>query len=118
MPGNAGTFPQCDNLRVEEGGEDEDEGSSWMADHAMARHGGTSFADPTQDFEFLVLGSWQKPLYRQLEESVRIRIAKTKGILTLGRGTKRKTMRVNKKILNRKLENFSPFFLTMGGGED
>ena len=40
----------------------------------------------------------------------------TKGFLTLGRGSK-KRMLVNKKILNRKLENFSPSFLTLGGGD-
>ena len=40
----------------------------------------------------------------------------TKGFLTLGRVSK-KRMLVNKKILNRKLENFSPSFLTLGGGD-
>ena len=30
----------------------------------------------------------------------------------------RETCKVNKNILNRKLENFSPFFLTFRGGED
>ena len=38
--------------------------------------------------------------------------------MNLGTGRRINTMRVNKKILNRKLENFSLFFLTMGGGED
>ena len=103
---------------VQEGGEEEDEGSSWMADHAIHRHGGTSSKDPTQDYEFFILGSWQKPMYRQIEESVRIKTAKTNGILILGKGARRNTLKVNRKILNRKLENFSPFFLTMGGGED
>ena len=103
----------------EEGREDDDEeGSSWMADHAKSHHGGVISPDPTEDYDFFVIGSWQKPLYRQLEEGVRIRKAKTSGILSLGRGQKGKTMLVNKSILNRKLENFSPFFLTMGGGED
>ena len=104
---------------MEEGREGEDkEGSSWMADHAKSHHGGVISPDPTEDYDFLVIGSWQKPLYRQLEEGVRIRKAKTMGILSLGRGRKTRTMLVNKKILNRKLANFSPFFLTNGGGED
>ena len=96
----------------------EEEGSSWMADHALSHHRGKISADVTQDFEFFVVGSSNKPLYRQLEESVRIRIAKTRGILILGRGRRRKTFKVNKNILNRKLEKFSPFFLTFGFGED
>ena len=88
------------STREEEGPADAEEGSSWMADHAMLVHGGTSSADPTQGYEFLVLGSNQKPLYRQLEESFRIKTAKTKGILILGRGNRRKTVRINKNILN------------------
>ena len=43
--------------------------------------------------------------------------AMTKGFLTLGRGSKKRKMLVNKKILNRKLENFSQSFLTLGGGD-
>ena len=112
------TRSSSSSTREEEGPADAEEGSSWMADHAMLVHGGTSSADPTQGYEFLVLGSNQKPLYRHLEESVRIKTAKTKGILILGRGNRRKTVRINKNILNRKLENFPPFFLSMGGGED
>ena len=73
--------------------------------------------DPTDDYDFFVVGSWRKPLHRLLEEAIRIRIAKTRGILILGRGRKKKRIKVNKNILNRKLENFSPFFLTLGGGE-
>ena len=96
----------------------DEEGSSWMADHALSHHGGKISADPTQDFDFFVVGSSIKPLYRQLEESVRIRVAKTRGLLILGRGRRRKTYKVNKNILNRKHENFSPFFLNFGGGED
>ena len=69
---------------AQEGREEEDEGSSLMADHAIHRHGGTSSKDPTQDYEFFILWSWQKPMYRQIEESVRIKTAKTKGILILG----------------------------------
>ena len=79
---------------------------------------GWQMADVTQDFEFFVVGSSNRPLYRQLEESVRIRVAKSRGILDLGRGRRRKTFKVNKNILNRKLEKFSPFFLTFGFGED
>ena len=96
----------------------EEEGSSWMADHAISHNGGDISANPTKDYDFFVVGSWKKPLHRQLEEGIRIRKAKNSGILNLGRGKTMKTMIVKKKILNRKLENFSPFFLTMGGGED
>ena len=67
----------------------EEEGSSWMADHALSHHRGKISADVTQDFEFFVVGSSNKPLYRQLEEIVRIRVAKTRGILILGREEER-----------------------------
>ena len=87
------TRSSSSSTREEEGPADAEEGSSWMADHAMLVHGGTSSADPTQDYEFLVLGSNQKHLYRQLEESVRIKTPKTKSILILGRGNRRKTVR-------------------------
>ena len=44
----------------------EEEGSSWMADHALSHHRGKISADVTEDFEFFVVGSSNKPLYRQL----------------------------------------------------
>ena len=36
--------------------------------------------DPTDDYDFFVVGSWRKPVHRLLEEAIRIRIAKTRGI--------------------------------------
>ena len=63
------------------------------------------------------MGSWRKPLHKLLEEAIRIRIAKTRGILILGRGRRKKRLRVNKSILNRKLEKFSQFFLILEGRE-
>ena len=95
----------------------EAESSSWMADHIWSKHGGVQGPSPEDDFQFLVVGSWSKPLHRQLEEAIRIRNAMNKGFLTLGRESKRRKMLVNKNILNRKLENFSPSFLTLGGGD-
>ena len=95
----------------------EAESSSWIADHIWIKHGGVQGPSPEDDFQFLVVGSWSKPLHRQLEEAIRIRNAMTKGFLTLGRGSKKRKMLVSKKILNRKLENFLPSFLTLGGGD-
>ena len=105
--------------RATPGGEEQEqeESSSWMADHTRSHHEGVMSEDPTDDYDFFVVGSWRKPLHRLLEEAIRIRIAKTKGILILRRGKRKKRVQVNRSILNRKMENFSPFFLTMGGGE-
>ena len=103
--------------RVSPGGEEQEqeqeqeESSSWMADHTRSHHGGVISEDPTDDYDFFVVGSWRK-----LKEAIRIRIAKTRGILILGRGRRKKRLRLNQSILNRKLENFSPFFLIFGGG--
>ena len=88
-----------------------------MADHTRSHHEGLISEDPTDDYDFFVVGSWRKPLHRLLEEVIRIRIAKTKSILILGRGRRKRRVRINKSILDRKLENFSPFFLTLGRGE-
>ena len=88
-----------------------------MADHSRSRHAGRISADPREDYDFLVLDQWRKPLERQLEEAVRIKLAKTRGFLMLGRGRKARKLKVNPILLNRKMENFSPWFLTLGGGE-
>ena len=55
-------------------------------------------------------------LLRQLEESVRIKSAKASGVVMLGRGPKAKRLLVNRVLLNRKLENYSPWLLTLDGG--
>jgi hypothetical protein len=97
---------------------EEEEGSSWMADHARSHHAGKISADPREDFDFLVLDQWRKPLLRQLEEAVRIKHARCNGHLMLGRGPRAKRILLNPALLNRKMENFSPWFLTLGGGGD
>ena len=99
------------------GGQEEEEVSSWMADHTVTCHTGEVSENLLNDYDFMVIGTWKKPLQRQVEESVRIRNARTRGFLMLGRGKRKKKMLVNKQILNRKLENFSPCFLTLGGGD-
>jgi hypothetical protein len=97
-------------------GEEEVEGSSWMADHTRSHHGGTISADPCEDYDFLVLDQWRKPLLRQLEEAVRIKHARSRGYLMLGRGPRAKKILLNPSLLNRKMENYSPWFLTLWGG--
>ena len=47
---------------------------------------------------------------------VRIKMAKTSGIVMLGRGPKAKQLLVNRVLLNRKMENYSPWLLTLDGG--
>ena len=89
-----------------------------MADHARSHHGGTISEDPLEDYDFLILDQWRKPLLRQLEEAVRIKHAKCRGHLLLGRGLRAKKILLNPALLNRKMENFSPWFLTLGGGGD
>ena len=41
-----------------------EEGIRWMADYAKSHHGEIISANPTEDYEFVVIGLWQKPLYR------------------------------------------------------
>ena len=87
-----------------------------MADHARSHHGGQISTDPLKDYDFLLLDQWRKPLLRQLEEAVRIKNARSRGHLMLGRGPKAKKILLNPALLNRKMENFSPWFLTLPGG--
>ena len=95
---------------------EEVEGSSWMADHARSHHAGIISANVTDDFDFVILDQFRKPLLRQLEEAVRIKQSKEVGFIMLGRGPKARKMLLNPAILNRKMENFSPWLLTLGGG--
>ena len=88
--------------------DEEEQGSSWMADHSRSHHAGRISADPREDYDFLVLDQWRKPLERQLEEAVRIKLARTRGFLMLGQGRKARKLKVNPILLNRKMENFSP----------
>jgi hypothetical protein len=98
-------------------GEEGEEGSSWLADHARSHHGGVISNDPCEDYDFLVLDQWRKSLLRQLEEAVRIKQARSCGHLMLGRGPRARRILLNPALLNRKMENFSPWFLTLGGGD-
>ena len=72
--------------------------------------------NPLDDYDFLLIDQNRKPLLRQLEEAVRIKMAKTSGIVMLGRGPKAKRLLVNRVLLNRKMENYSPWLLTLDGG--
>ena len=96
--------------------EEEEASSSWMADHTRSHHGGVISDNPLDDYDFLLIDQNRKPLLRQLEESVRIKTAKENGFVMLGRGPRAKKLLVNKVLLNRKMENFSPWLLTLGGG--
>ena len=73
-------------------------------------------ANPADDYDFLIVEQNRKPLLRQLEEAVRIKIAMTSGFVMLGRGPKARKMLVNRAILNRKMENYSPWLLTLEAG--
>ena len=92
--------------------------SSWMADHTRSHHGhgGVISDNPLDDYDFLLIDQNRKPLLRQLEEAVRIKLAKTSRIVMLGRGPKAKRLLVNRVLLNRKMENYSPWLLTLDGG--
>ena len=68
------------------------------------------------DYDFLLIDQNRKPLLRRLEEAVRIKLAKTSRIVMLGRGPKAKRLLVNRVLLNRKMENYSPWLLTLDGG--
>ena len=108
----AGRLGQGEEMEEEEGS------SSWMADHALSHHMGKISKDPRQDYNFVVLNQFRKPLERQIEEAVRIKYVMSRGFLVMGQGRRAKKVKMNRRLLNRKMENFSPWFLTMGGGED
>ena len=99
-----------------QGEEPEESSSSWMADHTRSHHNSKISPDPREDYDFVVLDQFRKALERQVEEAVRIKFAMAKGFLMLGHGRKSRKIKLNKMLLNRKIENFSPWFLTMGGG--
>ena len=90
-----------------------------MADHTRSHHDSKISPDPREDYDFVVLDQFRKALERQVEEAVRIKFAMAKGFLMLGHGRKSRKIKLNKMLLNRKIEKFSPWFLTMGeGGQD
>ena len=97
-------------------GDEEVGSSSWMADHTRSHHEGVISDNPLDDYDFLIIDQNRKPLLRLLEEAVRIKVAKASGFVMLGRGPRAKKLLVNRELLNRKLENFSPWLLTLEGG--
>ena len=56
------------------------------------------------DYNFLVLDQLRKPLQRQLQE---VKCVLTKGFLLMGRVRRAKCVKMNRMLLNRKMENFS-----------
>lgn len=90
--------------------EDEDESSSWMADHTRSHHNGVVSKDHHDDYDFFLVTTKEKPLERQLEEAVRIRMASSRGMVMMGK-TK---MKVAKSLLNRKGEHYSPKLIQCG----
>ena len=96
--------------------EEDEEGSSWMADLCRPHHRGLVSADPRDDYDFVVLGHYPKPLQRQIEEAVRIRQVMQEGFLPIGQGPKARKIKLCRHLIYRKMENFSPWFLTLGGG--
>ena len=74
---------------------------------------GTMSKDPQQDYDFVVLNQFRKPMERQIEEAVRIKYVMSRDFFVMGQKVK-----MNQGLLNRKMENLSPWFLTMGGGDE
>ena len=84
-------------------GEREDEDtSSWMADHIIEAHGGQLSEDPLEDFEFHQLRVFLKVLERQVAESVYMEVAETRGVVKMGPVLQR----VARELCNRKNEKF------------
>ena len=81
-----------------------------MADHTRSHHGGVVSDSHFDDYDFFLISNKEKPLERQLEEAVRIRIASTRGQVKVGR----KVMRVDKSLLNRKGDHYSPKLISCG----
>ena len=77
------------------------EGSSWMMDHSIQKHGGPG--NYLTDFSFKPVSEHRDPLTRQIEESVRIAWAVERGVHYTGQGNEIKV-----KCLNRKGEAFAP----------
>ena len=78
--------------------------SSWRWDHIAQVHGGKGSEEPHQDFDFYPSSSFRKPLERQVDEARRIDRAEEVGKAMFILGGKRKEIRVNKVLLNRKEE--------------
>ena len=75
--------------------------------------------DPREHFKFVVLNHFRKPLQRQIKEAVRIKYVMNRGILMMRQGQKARKVKMNRKLMNRNIENFSPWrsqFKKKGGG--
>jgi hypothetical protein len=93
---------QGGNPRRQVGESEEEETSSWMADHMMEAHGGQKSEDPFEDFEFHQLRVFLKALERQVAESVFMEIAETRGVVRMGPVLQK----VARELCNRKGEKF------------
>ena len=97
-------------VRREEGisPEEEDEelrkAGSWMREHTYTHHGGVFSEEKTDDYEFILLGVHRKVLRRQLEEAILIDWAQERGVFKY----KGMVYKVNKRILNSKIEHWRP----------
>jgi hypothetical protein len=84
---------------------EEEEGSSFMWDHAVNAHQGQVSLNITDDFQFRVTGQFRDPLTRELTESTRIIFArKNKDLNDTGQG---RVYQIGG-VLNRKDEHFAP----------
>ena len=86
---------------------DNEEGSllsSWMADHTRQEHKGEMSEDVRKDYKFCVTGTFMKPLHRQVDEHLRMEKAECTGKAKVGRDA----WKVEKALLNRKEESWSP----------
>ena len=80
---------------------------SWMWDHIAQDHEGKGSEEPHQDFDFYPTGTFRKPLERQVDEARRIDRAEEVGKAMIILGGKRKEIKVNQVLLNRKEERFN-----------
>ena len=93
-------FNRAKNRRDVEGTED-DELSSWIADHMKKVHSGEYDDNPDDNITFSVLSYHQDPFTRQTAEGVRIQQALDKGEIKIGR----KLLKISS--LNRRGEYFA-----------
>ena len=94
--------------RRQQGGAEEEEAgrgvSSWMADHSRECHGATISADPIDDYEFTVTGTFRKPLPRQVDEYLRIERAERSRKVKVGK----EEWKVKLPLMNRKHGYWAP----------
>ena len=77
-----------------------------MADHTRSHHNSKISPDTRDHYDFNVLDQFRKALERQVDEAVRIKFAMAKGFLMLGHGCESRKMKLNKMLLNRKIDFF------------